>query len=107
MTANGTYPGNISGITINGTATDITADITTGKLGAPIQMRDEQLPAMSGQLDQLADQLRDQVNRVHNRGANQPSGQANGSADPAAKYAPPTLPPPRSAHSREGNECVH
>src|SRR3546814_969490 len=46
MTANETYPGTISGTTINGTATDITADITTGKLGAHIQMRDEQLPAI-------------------------------------------------------------
>src|SRR3546814_1613015 len=83
MTANETYPGTISGITINGTATDITADITTGKLGALIQMRDEQLPAMSDQLDQLAAQLRDQVNQVNNRGAKTPLRQGTGAADPA------------------------
>ncbi|HEY9549843.1 MAG TPA: flagellar basal body rod C-terminal domain-containing protein, partial [Kiloniellaceae bacterium] len=94
MTANETYPGTISGITINGTATDITADITTGKLGALIQMRDEQLPAMSDQLDQLAAQLRDQVNQVHNRGANTPFGQGTGAADPAAMYGSRTITTP-------------
>src|SRR3546814_3208736 len=33
MTANETYPGSISGITLNGATNDITADLTTGKLG--------------------------------------------------------------------------
>src|SRR3546814_8344075 len=39
MTANETYPGSISGITLNGATNDITADITTGKLGALIEMQ--------------------------------------------------------------------
>src|SRR3546814_18183324 len=99
MTANETYPGTISGITINGTATDITADITAGKLGALIQMRDEQLPAMSDQLDQLAAQLRDQVNQVHNRGANTPFGQGTGAADPAAMYGSRTITTPTDRQS--------
>ena len=86
MTANESYPGAISGITINGTTADITGDITSGKLGALIEMRDRQLPAMTNQLDLLAAQLRDQVNRVHNRGANTPFGQGTGAADPAAMY---------------------
>jgi flagellar hook-associated protein 1 FlgK len=86
MTANETYPGTISGITLNGTATDITTEISTGKLGALIEMRDTQLPAMTTQLDQLVGQLRDEVNRVHNRGANTPFGQGTGATDPAALY---------------------
>jgi flagellar hook-associated protein 1 FlgK len=86
MTANETYPATISGIFLNGTTNDITSQMTTGKLGALIDMRDRQLPAMTNQIDQLAAQMRDQVNRVHNRGANTPFGQGTGAADPAAMY---------------------
>jgi flagellar hook-associated protein 1 FlgK len=86
MTANETYPGTISGIYLNGTTNDITTQITTGKLGALIEMRDRQLPAMTNQLDQLAAQMRDEVNRVHNRGANTPFGLGTAAGDPAAMY---------------------
>ncbi|MGF1631430.1 MAG: flagellar hook-associated protein FlgK [Kiloniellaceae bacterium] len=86
MTANENYPTTISGIFLNGTTNDITTQITTGKLGALIEMRDRQLPAMTNQLDQLGAQLRDEVNRVHNRGANTPFGQGTGATDPAAMY---------------------
>jgi flagellar hook-associated protein 1 FlgK len=85
MTANETYPGTISGIDLNGT-NDITTELTAGKLGALIEMRDQTLPAMTNQLDQLAGQLRDEVNRVHNRGANTPFGQGTAAGDPAAMY---------------------
>ena len=94
MTANETYPGTISGITINGSTTDITGDITSGKLGALIEMRDEQLPAMTNQLDQLVAQLRDQVNRVHNRGANTPFGVGTAAGDAAAMYGSRTITTP-------------
>lgn len=97
MTANETYPGTISGITLNGTTTDLTTDITTGKLGALIEMRDTQLPAMTHQLDQLAAQMRDQVNRVHNRGANTPFGQGTGAGDPAAMYGSRSIATPTDA----------
>lgn len=86
MTANETYPGAISGITLNGTTNDITTEINTGKLGALVEMRDRSLPAMTAQLDQLAGQMRDEVNRVHNRGANTPFGEGTGAGDPAAMY---------------------
>lgn len=86
MTANENYPGTISGIYLNGTTNDITSEITTGKLGALVEMRDQQLPAMTNQLDQLAAQMRDEVNRVHNRGANTPFGQGTAAGDPAAMY---------------------
>src|SRR5512138_1279840 len=94
MTANETYPGTISGITLNGTTNDITTEIATGKLGALIEMRDAQLPAMTNQLDQLAAQLRDEVNRVHNRGANTPFGLGTGAGDPAAMYGSRTITTP-------------
>ncbi len=91
MTANENYPTTISGIFLNGGAappptSDITTEISTGKLGALIEMRDDLLPAMTNQLDQLAGQLRDEVNRVHNRGANTPFGLGTAAGDPAAMY---------------------
>jgi len=91
MTANETYPATISGIYLNGGAvpppsSDITGEVTTGKLGALIEMRDRALPAMTEQLDQLAAQLRDEVNRVHNRGANTPFGLGTAAGDAAAMY---------------------
>jgi flagellar hook-associated protein 1 FlgK len=86
MTANESYPATISGIGLNGAANDITTEITTGKLGALIEMRDETLPAMTAQLDQLAGSLRDEVNRVHNRGANTPFGLGTAAGDAAAMY---------------------
>ena len=46
-------------------------------------MRDETLPAMTNQLDQLAAKMRDEVNRVHTRGANTPFGLGTAAADPA------------------------
>jgi flagellar hook-associated protein 1 len=97
MTPNETYPGAISGITLNGTTNDITDQITAGKLGALIEMRDRQLPAMTAQLDQLAGQLRDEVNRVHNRGANTPFGQGTGAGDPAAMYGSRSIANPADA----------
>ena len=91
MTANETYPATISGIYLNGGATppptsDITTEIRGGKLEALIAMRDETLPAMTNQIDQLAAQMRDEVNRVHNRGANTPMGLGTAAGDPAAMY---------------------
>ena len=91
MTANETYPTTISGIYLNGGAappptSDITTELTTGKLGALIEMRDDLLPAMTNQLDQLAGRMRDEVNRVHNRGANTPFGLGTAAGDPAAMY---------------------
>ncbi|WP_193371052.1 flagellar hook-associated protein FlgK [Pelagibius marinus] len=86
MTANETYPATISGIYLNGPVNDITSEISTGKLGALIEMRDQALPAMTNELDQLAAQMRDEVNRVHNRGANTPFGLGTAAGDPAAMY---------------------
>ncbi len=86
MTANENYPTTISGIYLNGPTNDITTEITSGKLGALVEMRDQALPAMTNELDQLAAQMRDEVNRVHNRGANTPFGLGTAAGDPAAMY---------------------
>ena len=91
MTANETYPTTISGIYLNGGATppassDMTTEIQGGKLQALIEMRDQTLPAMTAQIDQLAGQMRDEVNRAHNRGANTPFGSGTAAGDAAAMY---------------------
>jgi flagellar hook-associated protein 1 FlgK len=53
MTATQTYPLNLSGIVINNGA-DIAGELSIGRLAGLIEMRDQTLPAMTAQLDQLA-----------------------------------------------------
>lgn len=69
--ATATYPGSISGITLNGK--DVTASLTTGELGALITLRDQTLPAEQDKLDALASTLITQVNAVTNAGTSVPA----------------------------------
>lgn len=57
FTPTGTMTASIpgSGISINGL--NITSDITGGNIGALLQMRDQQLPALTAELNQFASQL--------------------------------------------------
>lgn len=55
-----------SAITLNGV--DVTSQITSGKIGALITLRDQTLPAAQSQLDQLAQQLASNLNAVSNQG---------------------------------------
>lgn len=71
LSATATYPGSISGITVNGQ--DITTSITTGKLGGLIALRDETLVGEQAVLDQLASSLIDQVNAAANTGSSSPA----------------------------------
>ena len=48
---------------------DITNEITTGRLKAYVELRDETLAGMQSQLDELAYRLREVVNGAHNDGA--------------------------------------
>lgn len=52
---------------------DITSSIRSGKIKALIEMRDNTLPDMQAQLDQLAKSMKEQVNEVHNRGTSYPN----------------------------------
>ncbi len=52
---------------------DITNSIRGGKLKGLIEMRDNTLPDMQAQLDELARALKEQVNQVHNRGTSYPN----------------------------------
>lgn len=65
VTASTSYSsGGFSGITVGGV--DITSQITSGKIGALITLRDKTLPAEQTQLDQLATQLKSALNSVSN-----------------------------------------
>jgi flagellar hook-associated protein 1 FlgK len=66
-----TYPGSISGITLNGK--DVTTSLTTGELGALVTLRDQTLPAEQDKLDALASTLIAQVNAVTNAGTSVPA----------------------------------
>jgi flagellar hook-associated protein 1 len=71
VTSSTTYTsGGFSGITVNGV--DITSQITSGKIGALITLRDKTLPAAQSQLDELAQQLTSSLNAVSNQGTSVP-----------------------------------
>ncbi|UAL10898.1 flagellar hook-associated protein FlgK [Caulobacter segnis] len=71
LSASATYPGSISGVTVNGQ--DITTSITTGKLGGLITLRDDTLVGEQAALDQLAASLIEQVNAAANTGSSSPA----------------------------------
>lgn len=54
---------------------DLTTQARGGQIAGLIEMRDEILPNLQSQLDELAAQLRDQVNLAHNRGTPFPGHQ--------------------------------
>lgn len=63
--------GQFSKMTIG--AADITGDIRSGQLRALIDMRDNELPALQSQIDQMADTMRTALNAAHNRGVSYPT----------------------------------
>ena len=55
-----------------GVESDITKQVEGGKLNGLLRLRDEIIPNLLGQLDNLATALADQVNAIHNDGAGFP-----------------------------------
>ena len=66
-----TYPGGFDNIEIGGT--DITGEISGGTLGALIELRDETLPDLQEEIDELAENLIEQVNAISNTGTSYPA----------------------------------
>ncbi|MDC7786778.1 flagellar hook-associated protein FlgK [Rhodoplanes sp. TEM] len=66
-----TPPSGFSGIVVDGV--DITSHVTSGEVGALIDLRDEILPDAQTDLDMLASTLADALNQVHNQGAALPA----------------------------------
>ena len=74
-----TYPGGLSGISVNGT--DITASITSGSLSALIEQRDDVLVDAQAEIDELATALIDEINAISNTGnASPPANTLTGTA---------------------------
>ena len=70
--ASTTYAGgSIDGIYLDGV--DITNKIRDGKIKGLIKVRDEILPALQSQLDELAGVLKEQINNIHNQGTAYPN----------------------------------
>ena len=65
------YPGSFDGIMLDGK--DVTSVISGGEIGALIELRDETLPAIQDELDELAATLIETVNTVSNRGTANPA----------------------------------
>lgn len=83
VTASTSYPGSIDGIDVNGT--DITGTITSGKLAALVQQRDQTLPAVQDELDNLASSLGSTLNGLYSQGSSDPPQQSlTGTASVAA-----------------------
>jgi flagellar hook-associated protein 1 FlgK len=59
-----------SGIMLNGV--DVTSQITSGKIGALVDLRDTELPNAQSQLDELATTLTNTLNAVSNQGTSLP-----------------------------------
>ncbi|WP_137046408.1 flagellar hook-associated protein FlgK [Pseudolabrys sp. FHR47] len=74
VTAASTYSASgssaLSGITVDGK--DITGEIKSGSIAALVEQRDETLPAVQAELDQLAVQLANALNSVANTGSASP-----------------------------------
>jgi flagellar hook-associated protein 1 FlgK len=70
VTASTTYsatpPSGFSGIVVDGK--DITSQTSSGKIGALVTLRDDTLPQVQSELDELATTLADSLNAVHNQG---------------------------------------
>lgn len=73
VTGETVYPGGFDAITLNGK--DITSSLKSGKLAALVELRDETLPAVQNQLDDLATALMDGLNTLHNQGSAVPPPQ--------------------------------
>ncbi|HEC91181.1 MAG TPA: flagellar hook-associated protein FlgK [Alphaproteobacteria bacterium] len=63
--------GDIDGIYVGAeiAGNDITNEIKGGEMKGLISLRDDTLPNLQSQLDEMAGTLRDNINKIHNRGA--------------------------------------
>lgn len=56
---------------------DITSEIRSGRTKGLIELRDNILPSLQAELDEMAVKLRDEINVIHNRGSNFPNLSSN------------------------------
>lgn len=75
MRPDGTFIGRPETVVTSGINHDITTTLTGGKIKGLLELRNNKIPDMLDQLDQLAARLRDQMNVLHNSGSGMPSAQ--------------------------------
>ena len=63
-----THLNGLSGVLYGSTAIDITDELTSGRLTALLEIRDDTLVDLQAQIDRLSEVLRDQINALHNGG---------------------------------------
>lgn len=69
--------GNIAGIFVGNVEerNDITDELSEGQLKGLVDLRDNILPSLQSQLDEMVAELRDVINQIHNRGVPFPGSQ--------------------------------
>lgn len=89
ISADATLGNGLAGIQLDPAGLDITQEITGGRLGGLLTVRDETLVDMQAEIDQLSEMLRDQINAAHNNGsAFPPPTTLTGTRSVAAADAP-------------------
>ena len=73
LSAGVNYPNGVNGILFGPSNLDITSEITGGRLGALLGMRDHTLVDLQAEVDRLAETLSDEVNKLHNNGTAVPA----------------------------------
>jgi flagellar hook-associated protein FlgK len=68
----GNIIGNTQTLTTEGTSSEITSLLTSGKIAGLYELRDEIIPNILSQLNTMASGLRDQVNAIQNAGSGYP-----------------------------------
>lgn len=63
------YPNVIGGILYGPAGADITSEISDGRIGALIEMRDQRLTELQAEIDRLTEVLTSSVNAAHNAGS--------------------------------------
>ncbi len=72
LNVDGSPIGGITNLVSGGTSSQIESRFDDGKLAGLLAVRDDVIPAILQQLDQLSSQLRDQFNAIHNQGSGYP-----------------------------------
>ncbi len=84
-----THQSGLTGVLYGAAGLDITIELSEGRIGALLELRDETLVDLQAQIDRLAEVLRDQVNALHNDGtAYPPPASLTGLRSLAATDAP-------------------
>lgn len=62
-------PGSVPSVILDSSGNDITGQLTDGKLGGLLELRNTIIPNFIAELDEMSRVLRDKVNIIHNEGA--------------------------------------